>query len=327
MSWDLRVGEIQTAYLTEAEVWQAIHHFFYHGKTTSTYKFGFFKALLESCISANEDHVISYDKIFYSFTKIYWNLVMEHELWQTNNHAQISSVQKVIQEFAHTHAIPPKWNFDKLKATQQVELIQKVKTVGKKYVIGATYGDFAQNIYSFDLKREYLQIHPQFLKTMQAYRRMLTNVTNYQLALFLEKFNEAEKVQYLLTKVEFVTTRASLKEFQLLLQQAGIAHCFYCNKSLKSAVHVDHFIPWSYFQNDLLWNFVLACPTCNVRKNDKLAKPVYLENLIVRNEQIQKIDSLHAQFSDYNAKKLEHLYMYAKHNGVLHDWEPATIYS
>lgn len=80
MSWNLNVGEIQSLYLTESKVWNSIQHFFYHGKNTTTYKFVFFKALLESCISVNDNYELSYDKIFYSFTKIYWNLVIQHEL-------------------------------------------------------------------------------------------------------------------------------------------------------------------------------------------------------------------------------------------------------
>ncbi len=94
----------------------------------------------------------------------------------------------------------------------------------------------------------------------------------------------------LLTKVEFVTNLQSLKEFQILLQQNEIINYFYCNKLLKNSIHVDHFIPWS--QNDLLWNFVLACPSCNTNKNDKLAIEIYLENLITRNEQLKSIESL-----------------------------------
>lgn len=324
MAWNLRVGEIQSLYLTDSDVWQSIHHFFYHGKNTTTYKHGFFKALLESSVSANNNNEISYDTIFYSFTKMYWNLVIQHQLWQTNTHSQVSSVQKVIQEFAQKNQIPQKWNFEKLSDLQKINLVQQVKIVGKKYVIGATYGDFSGNIYTFDLKQEYLQMHPQFLKTLQTYRRILTNVTNYQLALFLEKFNEPEKVQNLLTKVEFVTNRQSLKEFQLLLEYAGIQHCFYCNRSLKKAVHVDHFIPWSYFQNDLLWNFVLACPTCNTSKSDKLATDLYLDCLIMRNEQLKSISFLQHKFENYNSTKLENLYSYAKNNGLASDWTPSA---
>lgn len=322
MSWKLQVAEMKKTYVTDQEAWNALHHFFYHGKTTTTYKYGFFKALLEGCITTNEQGEITYDAIFYSFTKIYWNLVIDHGLWQSNTRAQPSSVQKEIEKFAHQNSIPPNWNFEKLTDTQKVELVQKVKQVGKKYVIGALYGDFNGEIYTFDLKREYLQLHPKYLLFLQTYKRILTNVTNYQLALFLEKFNEIEKVKGLLTKVEFITERQSLKAFERLLQKAGVSTCFYCNKALHSKTHVDHFIPWSYFQNDLLWNFVLACPTCNSRKSDKLAAPHFLNTLIVRNEKMLSNESLKDKLNHYNAAKLEQLYFYAGNNGIVGGWMP-----
>lgn len=120
-----------------------------------------------------------------------------------------------------------------------------------------------------------------------------------------------------------LTNLQSLKEFQILLQQNEIINYFYCNKLLKNSIHVDHFIPWS--QNYLLWNFVLACPSCNTNKNDKLAIEIYLENLITRNEQLKSIESLHKQFEDYNSSKLEKLYG-AKNNGLIWDWAPSIIY-
>jgi len=322
MSWKLQVGEIQHTYVTDKDIWHSIHHFFYHGKNTATYKFGLFKALLEVSITANEQFEISYDRLFYSYTKIYWNLIIGHGLWQTNSRTQVSSVQKVIEAFAQSHSIPSDWNFEKLTDVQKVEIIQQVKRIGKKYVIGAMYGDFNGDIYSFDLKREYLKIHPKYLQLFQTYKRILTNVANYQLALFLEKFNHVEKVQCLLTKVEFITARQSLREFQQLLQQAGIEQCFYCQKPLRQKIHVDHFIPWSYFQNDLLWNFVLACPSCNTRKNDKLAAPMYLETLIERNNTWQSKQLFKEQFSEYTAGKLQNLYQYAESNGIHSGWTP-----
>ena len=44
-------------------------------------------------------------------------------------------------------------------------------------------------------------------------------------------------------------------------------HCFYCNNSLKSNhIHVDHFIPWSYIFDNNVWNLVLACQECNLKR-------------------------------------------------------------
>ena len=322
MSWNLQAAEMKNPYIMEDDIWKSIHYFFYHSKTTTTYKYGFFKALLDNVANANDEKEISFEDIFYSFSKIYWNLVVHHQLWQSNSRSQVSSVQKIIEAFQQEHHIPTEWNFDQLPTELQQDLIRAVKKLGKKYVIGALYGDFNGEIYTFDLKKEYLKLNLKYYHFFHTYKRILTNVTNYQLALFLEKFNEVEKVNQLLLKVEFVTKRQSLKEFALLLQKAGIHHCFYCNKSIKKNIHVDHFIPWSYIQNDQLWNFVLSCPTRNTSKNNKLPIEKYLAAIIQQNEALMVKETLKDYFVNYNEEKLKTLYKYSEKNGFRKEWEP-----
>lgn len=41
-------------------------------------------------------------------------------------------------------------------------------------------------------------------------------------------------------------------------------------------MHVDHFIPWSFVKDDKIWNFVLSCPTCNVKKNNRVPNKDFL---------------------------------------------------
>ncbi|TSI05107.1 HNH endonuclease [Lysinibacillus sp. BW-2-10] len=313
--WKLTSGEMKDNYLTDADIWKSIHYFFYHSKNSTTYKFGFFKALLENLSETNEDMEISFEDLFKSFTKIYWNLVVHHQLWQANTQTKKSKVQAVIEDFQTKYSIPTEWNFDKIALPQQSQLIKHVKTNGKRNVIGATYGDFNEEIYTFDLKNESIKLNSAYYEFLQKYKRILTDVNNYQLSLFLEKFNEAEKLNKLLSKVEFVTQRQSLKEFELLLKNAGFDTCFYCKKSVKKGSQVDHFIPWSYIQNDHLWNFVLACPSCNAKKSNKLASENYMNQLIERNKMLVHETSYHGYFTHYSEDKLRSYYHYSQENG------------
>lgn len=322
MSWDLKAAELKNSYILEEDIWKSVHYFFYHSKTTTTYKYGFFKALLENVANINDGMEISFEDLFYSFSKIYWNLIVHHRLWQSNSKGQVSSVQRIIEAFQQENDIPTEWNFDQLPIKLQQDLIKEVKKCGKKYVIGALYGDFNGEIYTFNLKNEYLKLNLKYYHFFHTYKRILTNVTNYQLAQFLEKFNDVEKVNQLLSKVEFVTKRQSLKEFAILLQQAGIHDCFYCNKPVKKIVHVDHFIPWSYIQNDQLWNFVISCPTCNTSKSNKLPIEKYLAAIIAQNEALMVKESLKEYFAYYNDEKLKKLYQYSERNGFRKEWEP-----
>jgi len=72
--------------------------------------------------------------------------------------------------------------------------------------------------------------------------------------------------------------------------------CFYCDKLLpveKQLIHVDHFIPWSYIFEDELWNLVLSCRTCNLKKHSSLPARDLVTVLINRNKQYcDMIDAL-----------------------------------
>ena len=48
--------------------------------------------------------------------------------------------------------------------------------------------------------------------------------------------------------------------------------CFYCAEPLAASA-VDHFLPWSRWPNDAVENLVLAHPSCNSRKSDRVPGP------------------------------------------------------
>lgn len=46
--------------------------------------------------------------------------------------------------------------------------------------------------------------------------------------------------------------------------------CHYCGVAVGDVYHVDHVVPLSRGGNNLLENLVIACPSCNLSKSDKL---------------------------------------------------------
>ena len=94
--------------------------------------------------------------------------------------------------------------------------------------------------------------------------------------------------------------------------------CFYCGKKLGRNIHVDHFIPWSFVKDDKIWNFVLSCPQCNERKNNKLPKQDFLIKIENRNNKIQIIDNFIIQkdFEGYSQDLLDRMWKYAKLSGL-----------
>ena len=95
--------------------------------------------------------------------------------------------------------------------------------------------------------------------------------------------------------------------------------CFYCGKPVtKLNVEVDHFIPWSFIKDDQLWNFVLACPTCNSKKRDKLAQDYFLNKITERNEIMIEKNNSNAD----SARRIKMIYNWAQNNGYNEIWTP-----
>src|SRR3954469_18523558 len=98
--------------------------------------------------------------------------------------------------------------------------------------MGAIFGDTGGNIYDFDNKREYLRFNPAFYSFFQRFQRVVKYMSNYHLALFLEKFNEHGDTSKLLLKVENVSKRSSLDPFYQVLSSFYDGRCFYCGKKI-----------------------------------------------------------------------------------------------
>ncbi|MBD7965891.1 HNH endonuclease [Fictibacillus norfolkensis] len=327
MSHKLQVGEMTVKYLTDKEIWGHFNYIFSpKSKNSTTYKFVLIKSILENLYNVNEKLELTYDLLFNSFSKIYWNLVIHHNLNQINMTGKKAEVQKLLIEIKEKYNVPNTFVFYKLAEELQLEIITKVKKKAKLNVMGAIYGDTNSTIYDFDNKKESIKINPSYYSFMQRFQKVLTYLTNYHLVLFLEKFNQKGDITNLLMKVENVSKRSSLNEFYFLLSSFYNDKCFYCGKEIKKkgSIHVDHFIPWSFVQTDQLWNLVISCSPCNLSKNDKLAVDTFLHFLIDRNVELKNNPSLNQRpdMKVYNEKKLIEIYQYSKENGFTDIWTP-----
>ncbi|WP_159172959.1 HNH endonuclease [Exiguobacterium oxidotolerans] len=309
MGWRLDVAEASEHYLTESDLWRLTQQFLLNAAHTTTYKHVLMKALLECTTELDETGKVTFLEISKHVTKIYWNLVITNGLRQVNTQTVESSVEKVLKKFQIKHNVPLEWSFENLSGSLKEELCKSVNQVYKNYVYGSFYSSFNGTVYSFNKKEEWIKIVPVYIVFFEKYKRILMNVTNYQLSIFLEKYNSSELMQNILNKVEFISARHSLKEFKEILLKSGQDKCFYCRKTLKK-IHVDHFIPWSYIQNDVLWNFVLSCPRCNSSKNNRIAETKFLIKLVDRNKEIQNLEYM----TNYTEKKLQYVYELSKLN-------------
>lgn len=99
----------------------------------------------------------------------------------------------------------------------------------------------------------------------------------------------------------FGTARSALADFAPILRDHQSGRCLYCEREVRGAGAVDHFIAWSRYPVDLGHNLVLAHTDCNGRKRDFLAYPGHLERWA--RSHLERADDLTARF---DAARLPH---------------------
>lgn len=324
--WNLKKGIIKTEVLTEDQIWALFNFVFSDAsKKRNTYKYGLIKSLLDNLFNGKitkKGIFYSYDEIFGRFAENYWNLVVKYHLKQMrrDGKSQYSKIETIFYSVIKNNYIYIKLDFSCLSDLEKKNIIKNVTNVCKKYVIGALYEDFDGIIYSFDLNEQGLYLNYWVYEFMMKYKLELEKLNYYSWAKFLEQINDDNVLTKTLDKLELATPERSDTSIyrRILYNEFEQNVCFYCGRKLKDKIHVDHFIPWSFIRNDKIWNFVLACPKCNLNKSDKLAEKGYLNKIIKRNEKVRLLPNkiIQSDFENYDEKLLVNIWIYAKMGGM-----------
>ncbi len=321
--WNLKEGkfvnpEVIGSKADDSDLWRALLSAFSpQVRRSASYKFGFFKSLLDNLMNVDKDLRLSFDQVFDKFAEIYWHLVLKYKLRQASMGTR-TYIETILQRINDEYRLPPGIEYDSLPDGLKLTLIDEVKRSCKKNVVGAFFGDTNETMYSFSIREEYLEFNPRMYSFMNEHKLVIEKLNYYEWAKYLESVNSEISSDHILTHIDASTRRNNLSYYRrILYNEFHQDTCFYCGRPLKStAIHVDHFIPWSFIKDDKIWNFVLSCPNCNTAKNDNLADPLYLNELEIRNEQF-KLNS-----DSYTSSTLENAYQWAKKNGYSNTWKP-----
>jgi 5-methylcytosine-specific restriction endonuclease McrA len=98
---------------------------------------------------------------------------------------------------------------------------------------------------------------------------LLRPLIHRQWAAMVARLNRMEEAR--LERFLFGADRNPLQAVRPALREMQDGRCFYCLGSIRGAMAVDHFIPWSRYPEDGLANLVLTHATCNNAKRDFLA--------------------------------------------------------
>jgi 5-methylcytosine-specific restriction endonuclease McrA len=312
----LTKGEIVSEDLTDDEIW-SIFKFIYSSKSKnqSSYKYGFIRSILENLYNNDATNKIELTSIFSTFTRVYWNLVIHEKLKQTDSSHEASGIERLLVEFKEQNNIHDKVLFDKLSTDLQLSLEKQVFKIGKRYVVGALYGDSQGKFYSFNLKENFICLNPPVLSFLKKHQETVFKLNNYELAKFLLQ-NNKHTPHNIIAIIENISKRGNLNIYRKTLEKHE-SDCFYCNTNLKNKqIEVDHFIPWSFIHSDNLWNLVLSCNQCNRIKKDRIPDRLFLEKLFVRNTRIL------TELENYTENKLDELYIHLERNNLLKQFNP-----
>lgn len=321
----LTSGEIQKYFVNETELWAGFNYVFSDAcRKRSTYKFGLIKAILDNLFSVEESPrgmELSFTVLFGKFAENYWNIVTKYHLKQIRSDGKSDStkLENIFAAALEHSGIAGVVEFDSLAEQDRNHIIEEVAKQCRKNVVGALYNDFDGVLYGFDLKDTGIWINPVAYEFMLKFKIEIEQLNYYAWAKFMERINTDDAIRHVLSKLELATPqRQDLSIYRKILQEEFESNnCFYCGKKLGRSAHVDHVIPWTFMKSDHLWNFVLACPACNTRKNDRLPNKANLSRVVTRNEDLlqSKSQIVREEFVGYNANLLWTIWNYAKLSG------------
>lgn len=327
--WNLKSGELLSDKVSDDELWSLFSFVFSDScHKTNTYKFGLIKSICDQVYDLYDygcGYYLSYEKIFSKFTENYWNLVAKYHIKQMyfNGKSKFSKIEKIIIESINKEDLPSELVFQSINPTVKDSIIKSVATECKKCVIGALYNDFGGKLYSFDLKGSGIYLSSSAYEFICKYKIEIEKINYYSWAMFLEKINDDDALIRVLDKLEMATPRRTDLSLyrEILFKEFEENTCFYCGEKFKRVAHVDHFIPWSFIKTDNLWNFVLACPKCNIKKKDRLVSLDYVLKIEERNKAI--ISNLHnkntfvnVEYTGYQSGTINKMWNYARSNGL-----------
>ncbi|MCR5350197.1 MAG: HNH endonuclease [Acholeplasmatales bacterium] len=307
-----RSSEILKVHIDDSEYMSDCMHFLNSlSKKTATYKYAFFKSILDNLFNVNDKYELSFDLLSYSFSKMYWNLIAKYKLPQYQN-GKVSLIEKSIYNIISYDNLVDEVDFDSLNDKVKNQYLIETKHVIGINVVGALCSDLNSTIYGFSKDTKMIWFNKDSYEFLIKYKSALEKLNYYAWILWMENnLNIANKeAANLASKLDNSTKRESLEVFKNSLFESGDKlECFYCGKEISlKGCHMDHFIPWSFVKDDQVWNLVFSCSKCNESKNNKIPNNKYLDKLINRNKTILK--------EDYK-ERINKLYVAALHNGFI----------
>ena len=141
--WNLQEGKFLEGKVSDEELWEAITVLFSYSSKNTSYKFVFLKSILDNLENADSELVLTFDQLFSTFSQIYWELVVKYGLnqivpAQNNRESRIAQIfHSAMMEYGLNRYI----SYNMLPPAMASDILQEVKKMCSRYVVGALYAD------------------------------------------------------------------------------------------------------------------------------------------------------------------------------------------
>jgi len=203
--FDLKEGSYIRKEYTASELWDSLETIFTNkSRNDTSYKYGYLISLIKSFCDIDPEGKLTFDQIFMRFSEIYWNLVSVYGIMQKKitKDGRAAAIDRIILNVKYERKFYQDEKFTNLDINTQSEILNKVKENCKKYVIGAVFEDTNRCFYDFSKKEEYIKLNPQMMDLILKNKVVVTHMTLYSWARFLESINTGTSSTGIIEKLE-----------------------------------------------------------------------------------------------------------------------------
>ena len=290
--WDLKFGELNDN--ADANLFSVVAKALLSKQyKTTTYKFCFFKSILNCTYYTNERCEIAISDLSKEFSSTYWDLINVNKIPQkpeslADNGSSVEIlVRKYTEQYPETNSI----YFENIKSHIQNSFLKECEKIVVKYVVGALYSETKGLLYGFSKKEKKIVLNQRSLDFLRDNKVILEQLCYYEWLKMCESILEKQQrhIPNISIIIEDVNKRRNLDSYkEALTALLDSPVCFYCGKTHKNRrLTLDHVIPWRFLKTDDLWNLVWCCLKCNSSKNDKLPSREFIDKLIKRNNSLK----------------------------------------
>ncbi|PKN60289.1 MAG: hypothetical protein CVU53_03840 [Deltaproteobacteria bacterium HGW-Deltaproteobacteria-11] len=273
---------------------------------TSSYKFLWFKAILDVIKIHNINIIDMNDILFGMLQEAYYPLIVFHldfgsgdgmrKIFEQNSilkekkslftglgkekvrHILEKGIANDMKRYVPTRLLVPFFR-EHLRGCKESVKDERIRELTNIHF------EEERTLYRFSVKDQ-IEIHPEWFKYFKKNMAVIEGWYFYKWISFLQSRNpNVPAIPYKIMNQE----RTSLKlqrGFWLEAAKNRPMVCIYSDSLLKEdEMELDHFLPWSFVAHDQLWNLIPVSKMLNIQKSDKIPHPRFIEKLAERHFQ------------------------------------------